>query len=142
MSELLSCGSGQDYSDVRVTVLLRGDKLSEFSTTALYHSQSGALHVGEHQTWHPQNQTLPVRKWSLHLGPQRSEVQSFVVTDCLFRLGPSHIPQPGTNCPCGTWASWHPCAPCRAWELLSPCLSFDLTPTPISGCPRKGPEPA
>ena len=38
MSELLSCGSGQDYSDVRVTVLLRGDKLSEFSTTVLYHS--------------------------------------------------------------------------------------------------------
>ena len=56
MSELQSCGSGQDYSDVRVTALLRGDKLSEFSTTALYHSQSGALHVGEHQTWHPQNQ--------------------------------------------------------------------------------------
>ena len=38
MSELLSCGSGQDYSDVRVTALLRGDKLSEFSTTVLYHS--------------------------------------------------------------------------------------------------------
>lgn len=38
MSELLSSGSGQDYSDVRVTPLLRGDKLSEFSTTVLYHS--------------------------------------------------------------------------------------------------------
>ena len=49
--------------------------------------------MGEHQTWHPQNQTLPVKKWCLHLGPERSEVQTSVVTDCLFRLGPSHIPQ-------------------------------------------------
>ena len=49
--------------------------------------------MGEHQTWHPQNQTLPVRKWCLHLGPERSQVPSIVVTDCLFRLGPSHIPQ-------------------------------------------------
>ena len=48
--------------------------------------------MGEHQTWQPQNQT--VKKWSLHLGPGRSEVQSFVLTDCLFRLGPSHIPNP------------------------------------------------
>ena len=49
--------------------------------------------MGEHQTWHPQNQT--VRKWCLHLGPGRSEVQSLVLTDCLFRLGPSHIPHSG-----------------------------------------------
>ena len=27
--------------------------------------------------------------------PQRSEVPSFIVTGYLFRLGPSHIPQPG-----------------------------------------------
>ena len=51
--------------------------------------------MGEHQTWHPQNQTLPARKWCLQRGPERSEVPSFVVTDCLFRLGPSHIPQAG-----------------------------------------------
>ena len=50
--------------------------------------------MGDHQTCHPQNQMLPVRKWCLHLGPGRSEVQSFLGADCLLRLTPSHIPHP------------------------------------------------
>ena len=98
--------------------------------------------MGEHQTWHPQNQMLPVRKWCLQRGPQRSELRTFVVTDCLFRLGPSHIPQT-------TGQTAH--AGLGPHDILAPhaepgsccCLVFHLTSyKPASHCPRKGPEPA
>ena len=96
--------------------------------------------MGEHQTWHPQNQT--VKKWSLHLGPERSELQSFVVTDCLFRLGPSHIPQ-STGQTAQPRLGPHSILAPQA-EPGSCCpLVFHLTSyKPASHCPRKGPEPA
>jgi len=110
---------------------------ADLSTVVL---QSAALHVGEHQTWHPQNQMLPVRKWCLQRGPQRSELRTFVVTDCLFRLGPSHIPQPGMRHTAHMGLGPH--------NILAPqaepgscfpyCLTFDLTPTPIP-LPQEGP---
>ena len=99
--------------------------------------------MGEHQTWHPQNQMLPVRKWCLHLGPGRSEVPSFVVTDCLFRMGPSQIPQPGMRHTAHMGLGPHGILAPHA-EPGSCCpLVFHLTSCkPASHCPRKGPEPA
>jgi len=99
--------------------------------------------VGEHQTWHPQNQTLPVKKWCLHLGPERSEVQTSVVTYCLFRLGPSHIPQAGMRHTAHMGLGPHGILAPSA-EPGSCCpLVFHLTSCkPASHCPRKGPEPA
>ncbi len=99
--------------------------------------------MGEHQTRHPQNQMLPVRKWCLHIGPQRSEVPSFIVTDYLFRLGPSHIPQPGMRYTAHMGLGPHSILAPHA-EPGSCCpLVFHLTSyKPPSHCPRKGPEPA
>ena len=97
--------------------------------------------MGEHQTWHPQNQMLPVRKWCLHLGPERSELQSFVVTDCLFRMGPSHIPQSTGQTaqprlgPHGILAPH--AEPGSCCPLVFHLTSYNLA----SHCPRKGPEP-
>ena len=75
--------------------------------------------------------------------PQRSEVPSFIVTDYLFRLGPSHIPQPGmrhtAHMGLGPLSTPVPHA-----ESGSCCpLVFHLASYSLpSHCPRKSPEPA
>ena len=86
---------------------------------------------------------LPARKWCLQRGPERSEVPSFVVTDCLFRLGPSHIPQPGMRHTAHAGLGPHSILAPHA-EPGSCChLVFHLTSyNPALHCPRKGPEPA
>ena len=75
--------------------------------------------------------------------PQRSEVPSFIVTDYLFRLGPSHIPQPGMRHTAHMGLGPHGILAPHAEPGICCPLVFHLTSyKPPSHCPRKGPEPA
>ena len=67
--------------------------------------------MGEHQTCHPQNQTLPVRKWSVQLGLRDLKFQVLLsLTACSdWALLTSHSPQDKQpNQDLGLTASLHP----------------------------------
>ena len=74
---------------------------------------------------------------------ERSEVQSFLGADCLLRLTPSHIPQPGMRHTACMGLGSHSIHVPHAGSGSCCHLVFHLTSyKPPSHCPRKGPEPA
>jgi len=74
---------------------------------------------------------------------ERSEVQSFLGADCLLRLTPSHIPQPGMRHTACMGLGSHSIHVPHAGSGSCCHLVFHLTSyKPASHCPRKGPEPA
>ena len=97
--------------------------------------------MGEHQTWHPQNQTLPVKKWNVQLGLRDLKFQVLLsLTICSdWALLTSHSLGQTAHGGLGPHGILAPFA-----EPGSCCpLVFHLTSyKPPSHCPRKGPEPA